>query len=397
MTKYEKDILNALLDKYERSKSFTGNSKVARKIKVKILEMFPEYEDEAEYELFTEVNDAVVQLAEKGYIYPKENKNDMITYLELNVNAMENIYSVLSRVPKGQINNQIMQLLHYYESKSQILYAYCDTQKKRLSENKKVEFFDGDISEYENILKSVAAIINVAEETYIRDFSVKVLNDSKAFDRIKNKVAKLLFRYGDYPNEDTILEDLNIIKNPGHVYFKGCGSITISGQTIDLSALNGDIAVSSVLLNSIEEIRVTGENVITIENLTTFNDFSDPGALVIYLGGYHNSHRRNFIRKIYEQNANKRYLHYGDIDAGGFYILLHLRRKTGVPFEAYHMDIETLKRYSKNTRMLTENDRKRLIALIDSEFSNTVNYMLENNCKLEQEAENNSFSYKQLD
>lgn len=196
-----------------------------------------------------------------------------------------------------------------------------------------------------------------------------------------------MFRYGDFPQEETILEDLNIVKNPGHVYVKGDAVITINGQTLDLSALSGDIAISSALLKNIDSIRVTGDRVVTIENLTTFNSFSEPGAFVLYLGGYHNSHRRNFIKKIYEQNPDKRYLHYGDIDAGGFYILLHLRRKTEVPFEAYHMDIETLLRYSEYTKPLTENDSKRLASLTDTEFSETVKYMLENNCKLEQEAE----------
>ena len=38
------------------------------------------------------------------------------------------------------------------------------------------------------------------------------------------------------------------------------------------------------------------------------------------------------------------------------------------------------------TKKLTENDRKRLGALAETEFEETVEFMLENNCKLEQEA-----------
>ena len=80
----------------------------------------------------------------------------------------------------------------------------------------------------------------------------------------------------------------------------------------------------------------------------------------------------------------------GDIDAGGFYILLHLRRKTGVPFQPYKMDISTLKDNLLYTKKLTDNDRTRLGNLLDSEFKDTISFMLENNCKLEQEALNES-------
>ena len=108
--------------------------------------------------------------------------------------------------------------------------------------------------------------------------------------------------------------------------------------------------------------------------------------LGVYLGGYHNTHRRNFIRKIYQYNPKIEYFHYGDIDAGGFYILLHLRQKTGIEFVPYNMSIDILKKYSSYTKSLTDDDRERLKNLKNTEFSETICYMLENNCKLEQEA-----------
>ena len=50
------------------------------------------------------------------------------------------------------------------------------------------------------------------------------------------------------------------------------------------------------------------------------------------------------------------------------------------------MDVSTLMNYENYTKKLTENDRIRLQSLRDSEFKEVVEYMLENNCKLEQEA-----------
>ena len=267
-----------------------------------------------------------------------------------------------------------------------MLTRFCEAQKIRLSQNKKAEYFDGDIKEYEKLLKAVAVIFDVSEETFIRDFSVKVFGDSKTFESIKSKVKRLLFQYGDFPEEDTILEELNIIKNPGHVFIKGSAVIVIKGQRLDLSELNGDIAISSALLPEISSIIVTGSRVMTIENLTTFNASHESDTFVVYLGGYHNSHRRNFIKKIYHDNPDAEYYHFGDIDAGGFYILLHLRAKTAIHFMPYHMGITELQHFKEYTKPLTDNDKKRLRALLDSEFADTVNYMIEHNCKLEQEA-----------
>ena len=182
---------------------------------------------------------------------------------------------------------------------------------------------------------------------------------------------------------------MNIVKNPGHVFFKGAGIISLSGQVLDLSALSGDISVSSVMLRDIDHITVTGNKVTTIENLTTFDTYIPKDEFVIYLGGYHNTARREFIRKLYDQNPDKKYYHYGDIDAGGFYILLHLRDKTGIQFEPLHMDVATLMKKKEFTKKLTENDEKRLRSLLGGEFDEVISYMLEHNCKLEQEALDN--------
>ncbi|MBR3336772.1 MAG: hypothetical protein IKG26_07045 [Bacillus sp. (in: Bacteria)] len=87
----------------------------------------------------------------------------------------------------------------------------------------------------------------------------------------------------------------------------------------------------------------------------------------------------------YANNPDIDYYHYGDIDAGGFYILLHLREKTGVEFKPMNMDVETIATNVDYAKPLTENDKRRLKNLLNGEFNDVVTYMLENNCKLEQE------------
>ncbi len=386
MMKFKKNILNQLLDKYERSKSFNGDNKRGQTFSVKITKLYPKYTDEAEYELYQNICETVSELETMSFVSVDRKKNGVIETVTLNISLLDEIYKYVSRIPKTEINNSLSILLEMYSDKNELLTRYCNIQKERLAQNKKPEYFDDDLLKYEMLLKAMSMIFDVKEETYIRDFSIKVFSDSKAFETIIDKVKRLLFQYGDFPDEENILEDLSIIKNPGHVYIKGSAVITINGQKIYLSKLGGDIAVSSALLKNIDSINVIGKKVMTIENLTTFNTFEDSDIFAVYLGGYHNSYRRNFIMQIYHDNPDAEFKHFGDIDAGGFYIFLHLKEKTGVQFKPYCMDITTLQKYSQYTKSLTDNDKKRLRNLLNSEFSDTVNYMLEHNCKLEQEA-----------
>ncbi len=390
MKRCESAILNALLDQYERSKSFIGKNVQNQSFNKRITELFQGYPDEANYELFSEVNSQVSSLEREGLITVKRKKRgkidtEVISSVTLVLDKLEQCYHVLGRQPKADKNAAIKKLLNQYCDRTLLLGNYCKEQVKRLSENKKVQYSD-DLEKLEQILKVLAEIESIEEETFVRNFSIRVLGDSKAFEHIKAAVVSLLCEYGDYPDKECVLQDLNIVNNPGYVYVKGNGTVTISGQTIDFGRIHGDFGLSSAVLDDIEKVEISASKVITIENLTTFNSFMDKDAFIVYLGGYHNSIRRNMIRKIYENNPDKKYYHYGDIDAGGFYILLDLRRKTGIPFAPLNMNLETIKKYRDYTKKLTENDRTRLKNLLGGEFDEVINYMLENDCKLEQEA-----------
>ena len=386
MTKYERQILDILLDKYESSKSFIGANQVNQRFTCKVEQLFPKYKDDSEYDLFCAINESVLILEKECFITAKKMKNGVVQSISLNTDTIGKAYEYLGRTPKSDTVSNLKKLLSIYKDCNGILSAYCIRQLERLEANKSVEFFDNDLDMYESILKVVSKITEVKSETFERDFSIQILGDSKAFEKIRSKVVSLLYEYGDFPDKDTLLADLNIIKNPGHVYFKGKGKITICGQKIDFSVMNGDMAISSEMLKNVDDITVFGDVVITIENLTTFNAFKCKNSFAIYLGGYHNTDRRNFIKKVYNQNPDKQYLHFGDIDAGGFYILQHLRDKTEIAFVPYCMDIKTLKENLQYTKKLTEHDKKRLASLADTEFGDTIEFMLGNNCKLEQEA-----------
>lgn len=383
---YERIILNNLLTKFERSKSFTGNNKVSQRFVLKVASLFPQYTDHSDFESFQGINEAIDVLQRKKLIFAKKNKANVCNEVLLNIEEIDRAYLYIGRKQKRDINNAVLNLLQKYKDKNSILNRFYTAQKNRIQKNKPIQFFSGDLKELESVLLSIDNLLKLQIETYARDFSVQVFNDSKVFERISGKVIGLLFEYGDFPEKNQVLGNLNIVKNPTYVNFKGSGVITISGQRLDLSALKSDIAISSAMLEDIEKIEITGDSVMTVENLTSFHSTVCDNNFLIYLGGFHNKIRREFIKKIYDQNPNLKFYHFGDIDAGGFHIFLHLKRLTRVNFIPYKMDLETLKQFQNKVKKLTENDKKRLRKLRGNEFDDVIEYMLEHNCKLEQEA-----------
>lgn len=384
----QKKILNSLIDKYEKSKIFNGTNKVNRSITVQPERLFLKYSDSAEYEVFLNVNQEILSLETKGFVSVSRKNNDYVSLITLNTEAISAVYTFLARKPRFDEQQQLLDVLGQYENLDPVLTKYVDVQRKRVADNKNVEFFDSKLGfdAYRDVLKAVDYLVKNEEEILIRNASIFLFKDSKRLEGIASSVESLLRKYGDFEGSEDILRECNVLKTPTQVLVKGNGVIVLQGQSIDLSMLEGDIGFSTKTLPSIETIIVNGGRIVTVENLTSFFDYHNGDDLVIYLGGFHNTAKREFIKKIYATNPDKKYCHFGDIDAGGFYILEDLRNKTGIHFESLCMDVQTLQEYKDFTKKLTAEDRKRLQTLGErDEFRTVVEYMLANDCKLEQE------------
>ncbi len=379
-------LLNALLDKYESSKSFIGENKVRQRFQIKIGDLYPDYLDHANYEVFQSVNEAVDLLSRKELILANIGKANVCKDIQLNLEKIAEAYRLLGRTAKRDVQDTLRSILTRYQDNNAILHPYISVQLERLAQNKPIHYFNNDFVEFEQVLQAVEALEKVQRETFYRDFSMQIFRDSKVFDRISGKVASLLYEYGEFAEKDQVLAELNLVKNPTYVHIKGTAHVILNGERIDLSSLHGDIAFSSSTLDDIDCVELTGRVVMTVENLTSFHLVNCQNRLVIYLGGFHNTVRRHLIKKIYQQNPDATFYHFGDIDAGGFQILQHLRRQTGIDFIPYKMDLETLQKFQDSAKSLTENDRGRLIKLIGQGFDEVIDYMLMHNVKLEQEA-----------
>lgn len=388
--------IHSLLDKYEKSKTFLGENQVNQKFSRRITELFPEYQDDAEYDFFCDVNEALNELQKAGLISVHYQRAGIIKSVELNLLQLKQCYELVNRESRKVEHDWILEAMSQFRECA-VLNNYFDAQRVKISKNQKVEYFDGDKQDFLDLLTLVERICTNEEEQFVRDFSVRYFSDSKRVEALANKAQALMYQYGEYQDRESVLEECGIVKTPTYVCLKGNGRITLGDQIIDLSKLNGDMALSTASLKELDKIEILGDCVVTVENLTSFHDYNGVEDFVIYLGGFHNTTKRKFLVNLYEQNRDKEYMHFGDIDAGGFYIYEHLKLKTGIPFKTLYMNVETLKKYRSQTKTLTQVDRRRIESLLkkldvkykggktDMDYREVLRYMLDNNCKLEQE------------
>lgn len=397
MIRHDKIVLNKLLDTYESSSLSTGDN--IRNINIEsrfTKKNFPMYFDESSLE-YENIHILMKELEDKDLIrivWKNKKVGHIIEKVQLNIDNIQSAYDYVKRVPKLDCEKLHTEKLMEYINKVEtpVCLSFAKYLLERISKHKSVKEFIS-LDNYEEtirLLDIVQYIEKNNEQLYLREFSIRLLNDSKAFEHMSGKIASIFRRFKqEYKNMelDEILADYNIYHTPNYVYLKGNITISIGNEKIDLSQMKQGLGISGedigrVKFKSVEKI----QKVITIENLTTFFRWNENNSLIVYLGGYHNSVRRLLLQEVYSNIPGKNYYHFGDIDAGGFEIYRDLCARTGIPFVMYNMDLETLKAYERYGKELTNNDRIRLENMKEQKgLADVIEYMLRHNVKLEQE------------
>lgn len=397
MNKYIDYILNFLIEKYENSKLSQTGSKLNLKITMKFdNKNFQEYVSEDSYQYEEVIEEAVSFLERKNFI-DVIRFNGRIDRVVLNIDLLKEVYKYLGKNSRLEKEKGYRTLFKKYEMSNLVMSFYQLINEKILNFKSYKSYFNSK-EELEEILVILSGLENQTTEISKRVFSSKYLGNSKRFEHIEAKIIKIIkeiLNISDLDN-DSILLKFNIVKNPTFIYIKGKGKFRINTVEIDLEKLDSELILSSNHLKKLEILSLNVEKIITIENLTTFYDYKDLSSLIIYLGGFHNQIRKEFLLKLKKYKNNLKFYHFGDIDAGGFYILNHLINDTGIKFQTIRMDIATLKQYKNYGDTLTIEDKKRLNDLKNianlKDYQEVINYMLEENIKLEQE--NIDYNYK---
>lgn len=409
---YEKKLLTILVEGYRKSKKDTGANRTKRRTKLTPDKLYNKYySNNGDYEKISSINDTVQSLKERGFV-TADNESfgtelDAIYLVDDKVKAIEDYLSAqYGYVSKDTKLQKLQRLIETYENCSPICREECREWKEILKSRQMSKSIEKKIDTLDELLQVLAFVENNQTPLYIREVSMLVYGDSKYFEKnTLDRLCALLQKYNTVPflgqtspdeagrSEEymlpaEILKQYHVFKEPQKLSIRGKALIRIGGKDLDISELDEGIEFTVSEVSRIECVKLLAPVFMTIENRTSYLRYRKEDTVTFYLGGYANRHQRDFIRKIHESNPDAMYLHFGDIDAGGFWIHHHLCQITGVPFALFHMSSEELTRPACRNCLhpLTDQDEARLRELAQMpEYRDTVQYMLEHRVKLEQE------------
>ncbi len=395
MNKYEIKIVNALLKKYYKRKAIHKDAEINRRIDLPATKILKDYSDYNvnlnEKEL---VNKAIISLEEYGFITVSKLKlSEDFEKIYLCVDNVESLEEYAAKnldiIPRSFAVDELKSIIKKYRNKGEIVNYYIDELENTI-QNKSIRL---DVMKEKDILKIITFLENNKEFLYIREVSMLIFGDSKYLENYrKTQVCSILYSYyvkngEDVFREENLLERFNVYDIDQEICIKGPVLIGFENKTIDIDGLTGGVSFSIKDIDKIKRIVVNSDRIMTIENKTSFLRMNQ-GDCYIYLGGFATKPQVTFIKKLIENNPDKRYLHFGDIDAGGFWIHKKLCEQTNMKFDLFCMDKKTLQNdnYKDYVKSLTENDVVRLTNLKDNpEYQECIEWILKNNFKLEQE------------
>lgn len=385
------ELIDALLNKYEKSRIYKGTNIRQSLIFLKSTEKpFYHYFLEDSYLYKDKIDLYCSHLERDGLINILKNGSDIIK-VSLNLDNLDKAYEFINKTNPNSYYERLKSYILSLNSESLTIKNYLNDILAKINKKDSLSIYFKSLDELKTIIKGIKEIEGNHEEILLRNFSKRIFSDSKYLENNIDKYIKIFNKYGDYyfESKEEFLENFNIFLNPSYSFIKNGLVFKINNQIIDLNKLNHEFSLSEEEIDELEIIDLSLSKVITIENLTTFNYFDKKDYLVIYLSGFSNKSKVKLLKKL---NGFKKlsFYHFGDIDCGGIEIFINLSKKVGVSFSPYLMDIDTLERYKSFALNLTENDKKRLNYIKEDKnyllFNNLISYMLLNNIKLEQEA-----------
>jgi hypothetical protein len=254
-----------------------------------------------------------------------------------------------------------------------------------------------------DLLAVLQALSTLTTETPYRVFSVRVYNDSKRFEAIKNQLVTLA-RLGNpewkrIPAEE-VLRELNLVANPNYLHFAGNWQFTTDkGEILNLSGFTPSIGFPAAQTATLQTVRA--ESVLCIENLTTFHQYirqteqTNNGTrnmqhAIICTYGNPSPAVRRVLRLLPETTP---IFLWSDLDYGGFNILSQLRRFVSNQIQPHLMNIDILEANIPCARPLTISDRTNLKRLLLRpelhDVRHVIEHLLRRGLKLEQEGVEN--------
>jgi hypothetical protein len=402
-------VLNALLDKYERSSFYRNGTQPTRRIMLSFYNRgdsdFPYYDIEQSDRRIS-VNRAVIGLKENHLVYftwADGERNHIIGLVWLNTDNLSYAYHAAGRKPKSDLVDKVcleIACLQRQVNSPWICNFLQDVYDSTMRKRSIISAIPVDDDERSLLFTAISAIdkLNGMEYTE-RLFSLQTFGDSKVFEHsVKTRIISILRKYldndDDVTNED-LLKQIGIVKYPEQFEFRGNISIAIGYGLVNFNCLpSGSIIYSSDLSLGAISISPTVETIITIENRANYIEYisktNSEKELLIYHGGQYSPRKRRFLQEVAQAMPKQcKWFHWSDIDYGGFVMLSRLRKEINPNIIPYRMNSEELNRYEKYASPIYKLYAEKLKKLIGHselfDCHECIDYMLNNMIRLEQE------------
>jgi hypothetical protein len=396
-------ILHRLLDVFERR---DGAPKQAVRAKLEELRQdLPGYDSQTDPLPRVSANEQLAQLAQCGSVHltwQPGQTGHLLEAVTLEPAQTESLYALLKRQPMADQRRRLRDLLladrfRLDGWRKQAVQHALDQLKANQSP---APFSLVDEDWNRDLLAALIALPaeEAREEIPYRVFSVRVFNDSKRFEALKETVARLARRHQlawRALSSPEILRELGLVANPGHLYLYGPWQLVdAQGQVTSLADFYPSVGIPAALAAHVQQVSLDAGRVICVENLASFYELvrrEGQGIAALCLWGNPSPAGRHLLRCL-AQDLSRRdpLLLWADIDYGGLNILAQLRQQISTGFAPYRMDIATLDAYARWAHPLSAGDERNLRrlrrhpALVD--MVPLIDHMLLRGLKLEQEA-----------
>ena len=406
---WKEQLLSKLLDQYEKSVTYTGENKVKQVFSVKPSDIFKGYNKDflPPEQLFQEkeFERLIRQMESEGLIHVVPPNTGILRQICAVPERWEDYYACLNRTEKNILKKRLEEVYHRF-CQCDLLEAYgkeklqtLKNSRARKLDEKKVE---KEITEAEAIWNLVQFLKENQEKqrtTLEREMSEAVLHDSKQWEKIyRKKVCGILEYTGRYDEplaeleeererQTALLEEFYIYSNPAYIYLKGDARICLEdGRELRIYH-DLPMSIPFETFQKAKSIHIRDAALMTVENLTSFHRLEREHIFYLFLSGYHTRTKQALLQRIARENPGLSWYHFGDLDPDGLAIAGHLIRKTGLPFQLCAMGVQELQRFQTYAKPLEAPDRAKAEAMIKqgSSYAGILRYMLEHNCKLEQE------------
>lgn len=400
MPDWKKEISSRLVARYESSTAFRGGRANIYMDHRRDKDFFASMEDiSAKEAIFS----ALSEMESEDLVsirWAEGEEGNLIERITLSLDPanLKRTYGIAQRPMLSSLLDSLDGMLKAAISKIQEphLHGFLADCLDDIAEKRRIPrfFFEAE-NDNKALLNVLIYLSGNSEEISERIMSSHVLHDSKLFERrYRSKVLSILriaLRDEDAESDEELLGFYSVRRYPEILSMRGNITLHYSdGNQPNAFSSDHTCYIDTDELRRVSRIEIHDSHILFIENKASYYSYPAVRNLaIIYHGGFWGKAKERFFMLIAE-NKGCRFLHFSDIDLGGF--RLFVRLKGYIPeLEPWCMDEDTLLLNEASAKAISdESYMDSLRGLLQdpsySCFHSVIKLMLEKRIRLEQES-----------